>query len=51
MILTILFLILGLILLIKGADWMVKGSSSLARKYNISKLISGLTMETFGNSE
>ncbi|HRW63088.1 MAG TPA: calcium/sodium antiporter [Bacteroidales bacterium] len=50
MIVTILLLIAGLLLLIKGADWMVQGASSLARKYRISELIIGLTIVAFGTS-
>jgi cation:H+ antiporter len=50
MTITILILIAGLVFLIKGADWMVKGSSSLARKLNISELIIGLTIVAFGTS-
>jgi len=47
---TILLLLIGLVLLIKGAEWLVNGSSSLARKYNISELVIGLTIVAFGTS-
>jgi len=50
MILQFLFLILGLALLIKGADWLVEGASALARKYHVSDLAIGLTMVAFGTS-
>ena len=50
MILQLLFLILGFILLIKGADWLVENSSAFARKKNISDLAIGLTIVAFGTS-
>ncbi len=50
MIIPILFIILGFGLLIKGADWMVDGSSALAKKYNVSDLVIGLTIVAFGTS-
>lgn len=46
---TILF-IAGLILLIKGADFLVNGASSIAKKMNISDLVVGLTIVAFGTS-
>ncbi|MFH1427920.1 MAG: calcium/sodium antiporter [Patescibacteria group bacterium] len=50
MTLTIIFFILGFIFLIKGADIMVDGSSSFAKKNNISDLVIGLTIIAFGTS-
>jgi cation:H+ antiporter len=50
MLLQIGLIILGFILLIKGADFFVKGASSLAKKYNVSDLIIGLTVVAFGTS-
>ena len=47
---SILFLILGLALLIKGADWLVYGASALARRFRISELVIGLTIVSFGTS-
>ncbi len=45
----VLFLI-GFVLLIKGADWLVEGASSIAKKKNISELVIGLTIVSFGTS-
>lgn len=50
MIIAILLIALGFVLLIKGADWMVAGSSALAKKNNISNLAIGLTIVAFGTS-
>ncbi len=43
-------LILGFLVLIKGADWLVNGATSLARKHNVSDLAIGLTVVAFGTS-
>ncbi len=43
-------LILGFILLVKGADWLVTGATSLAKKLDISELAIGLTIVAFGTS-
>lgn len=50
MILQIVFLVLGLGLLIKGADWLVEGASTIAKKKQISDLAIGLTIVAFGTS-
>lgn len=50
MLITLSLLIIGLLLLIKGGDWLVNGSSSIARKYGISELVIGLTIVAFGTS-
>lgn len=49
MIVYILFII-GFLLLIKGADWLVAGSASIAKKYNVSDLVIGLTIVSMGTS-
>ncbi|MBN2315327.1 MAG: calcium/sodium antiporter [Sedimentisphaerales bacterium] len=45
-----IFLILGFILVIKGADFLVTGGSSLAKKLHVSDLVIGLTVVAFGTS-
>ena len=50
MIISILLLILGFILLIKGADIFVDGASNLAQNFKIPKIIIGLTIVAFGTS-
>ena len=44
------FLILGFLLLIKGADYFVEASSSVARALRIPSIIIGLTIVAFGTS-
>jgi cation:H+ antiporter len=48
--LNIVFLIVGFVFLIKGADYFIVSSSSIARKFKISPLIIGLTLVAFGTS-
>ncbi|WP_339701960.1 calcium/sodium antiporter [Algoriphagus aquimarinus] len=50
MTLPIILLIVGLLLLVKGADWLVDGASVLAKKYKVSDLAIGLTIVAFGTS-
>jgi cation:H+ antiporter len=47
---TIVLLFTGFAILIKGADFLVNGASSLAKKMNISNLAIGLTVVAFGTS-
>ncbi len=49
-ILNILLLIVGLVMLIKGADFFVDGSSSIARSMKVPSLIIGLTLVSIGTS-
>jgi cation:H+ antiporter len=50
MIVNILLLIVGFVLLIKGADIFVDGASSTARNFKVSKMLIGLTIVAFGTS-
>ena len=50
MVLPIFLLLVGFAILIKGADFLVNGASSLAKKFNISNLAIGLTVVAFGTS-
>jgi hypothetical protein len=45
-----IFLLLGLFLLIKGADVFVAGAASVAAKFKVPPLIIGLTVVSFGTS-
>ncbi len=45
-----LTLIVGLVLLVKGADWLVDGASAVAKRFGISDLVIGLTVVAFGTS-
>src|SRR5882757_3509271 len=50
MVLPIVLLLVGFAVLIKGADFLVNGASSTAKKYGISNLAIGLTVVAFGTS-
>ena len=47
---TYVLFFIGFLLLIKGADLLVDGSSSIAKKFHISNLVIGLTIVAFGTS-
>lgn len=50
MITTVLFLILGLVILVAGAEFLVRGASSISKKANIPPIVIGLTVVAFGTS-
>lgn len=50
MILNILMMIIGFIILIKGADLFVDGASGVAGNFKVSKMLIGLTIVAFGTS-
>lgn len=50
MIIELFFILIGFILLIKGADFLVNGSSAIAKKIHISEIIIGLTIVSIGTS-
>ena len=50
MIKTIIFLLAGFVLLIKGADFFVDGASAIAQKLKVPSLVIGLTIVAMGTS-
>ena len=50
MILNIILLVVGFVILIKGADIFVDGASSIAGNFKVSKMLIGLTIVAFGTS-
>ena len=50
MIMSIILLILGFTILIKGADLFVDGASGIAGNFKVSKMLIGLTIVAFGTS-
>ena len=50
MILNIFLLVVGFVILIKGADVFVDGASSLARNFKLPTILIGLTIVAFGTS-
>lgn len=47
---AVIFLILGFVLLIKGADYFVDGASSVAKKLKVPSIIVGMTIVAMGTS-
>jgi cation:H+ antiporter len=48
--LTYILFVIGFVLLISGANILVEGSASIAKKLNISSIVIGLTIVAFGTS-
>lgn len=49
-VINVALLLVGFVFLVKGADFFVASSASIARKFNISSLVIGLTLVAFGTS-
>lgn len=50
MFISIILIFIGFVLLIKGADFLVDGSSSIAKKFHIPEIVIGLTVISIGTS-
>lgn len=50
MLINIILLVLGFVILIKGADLFVDGASGVAGNFKVSKMLIGLTIVAFGTS-
>ena len=48
MFLNIIFLLLGLVLILVGANALTDGASAIARRWGVSDLVIGLTIVAFG---
>lgn len=47
---ALVLLVVGFILLVKGADFFVEGSASVAKKLKIPSLVIGMTIVAMGTS-
>jgi len=47
---TFILFVLGFVILIRGAVFLIDGAASIAKKFNISKIVIGLTIVAFGTS-
>ena len=50
LLLAILLLVIGFVMLIKGADWFVDGAAGIAARFGIPQLVIGLTIVAMGTS-
>ena len=50
MTISILFILIGFALLIKGADFLVEGASNISKRFHIPEIIIGLTIVSIGTS-
>lgn len=49
-VIPIILIVLGFVLLIKGADFLVDGASNIAKKFHIPEIVIGLTIVSIGTS-
>jgi len=49
-VLTYILFVVGFVILVKGADFLVEGASSIGKKFRISDIVIGLTIVSFGTS-
>lgn len=47
---SILVLVVGVVCLVFGAEWLVKGASAIATKFGVAPIVIGLTVVAFGTS-
>lgn len=50
MLIDIVYILIGLVLLVKGGDYLVEGSVAIAERAKLSKMVIGLTVIGFGTS-
>lgn len=50
LVLQCILLVLGFVMLVKGADWFVEGSAGIADRFGIPQLVIGLTIVAMGTS-
>ncbi len=50
MLISLLVMLVGLTLLVAGADWFVKGAAGLAEAFGVAPLVVGLTVVAYGTS-
>lgn len=50
LLLEVLLLVIGFVMLVKGADWFVDGAAGIAEKFGIPQLVIGLTIVAMGTS-
>lgn len=50
LLIQIVLLVVGFVLLVKGADWFVEGAASIADKFGIPQIVIGLTIVAMGTS-
>jgi len=50
MLLSLFLLLVGLVVVVKGADFLINGASSLAKRFEVSEMVIGLTIVSMGTS-
>ena len=50
LIVDVICILVGLVMILVGSDWLVDGASGVARKYGISEFVIGMTIVGIGTS-
>ena len=50
LLIQVFLLVVGFVMLVKGADWFVEGVAGIAEKFGIPQLVIGLTIVAMGTS-
>lgn len=50
MVMSVIWLVIGFVMLVKGADWFVDGAAGIAARFGIPQLVIGLTIVAMGTS-
>ena len=50
MLLNIILLIVGIVIVLKGADWLTDGAVTIASRFGVSQMVIGLTIVAMGTS-
>ena len=50
MLINIVLLVMGLVVVLKGADWLTDGAVNIASRFGVSQMVIGLTIVAMGTS-
>lgn len=50
MLINIVLLVMGLVVILKGADWLTDGAVNIASRFGVSQMVIGLTIVAMGTS-
>lgn len=50
MLINIVLLMMGLVVVLKGADWLTDGAVNIASRFGVSQMVIGLTIVAMGTS-
>ena len=51
MLINIVLLVMGLVVVLKGADWLTDGAVNIASRFGVSQMVIGLTIVAMGTTD